>query len=65
MTIRIKSRAGKTLRTVWLPRRSVNRWHVCRYASGLPRGTYRFCVYAVDCGGNHQKRIGSNRLIVR
>jgi hypothetical protein len=31
----------------------------------LPRGTYRWYVYATDLAGNKQVRVGSNRLIVR
>jgi len=32
---------------------------------GLPRGTYRWYVYATDLAGNRQVKAGSNRLIVR
>jgi hypothetical protein len=31
----------------------------------LPRGTYRWYIYATDLAGNKQVRVGSNRLIVR
>ena len=65
VTIKIKTLAGKTVKVIRLPRRSVNHWHLCRYTCVLPKGKYRFCVFAIDSGGNRQKRIASNRLIVR
>ena len=65
VTIKIKTLAGKTVKVIRLAGRSVNQWHTYRYTCGLPKGKYRFCVWAVDSGGNRQKRIASNRLTVK
>ena len=65
VTIKIKTLTGKTVRVIRLAGRSVNQWHTYRYTCDLPKGKYRFCVWAVDSGGNRQKRIASNRLTVK
>jgi hypothetical protein len=65
VTVKIKTLAGTTVKVIRLPQRSVNHWHVCHYTCGLPRGKYRFCVFAIDSGGNRQKRIASNKLTVK
>lgn len=65
VTIEVKNRAGKVVGAVRLARSAVNRLHVCRYRCDLPKGRYRYCVFAIDSGGNRQVRIGSNRLTVR
>jgi hypothetical protein len=65
VTIEIKNRAGKVVKAIRIARSAVNRRHICCYACGLPKGRYRFCVFAIDSGGNRQVRIGGNRLTVR
>jgi hypothetical protein len=65
VTIEIKNRAGKVVKAIRIARSAVNRRHICCYACALPKGRYRFCIFAIDSGGNRQVRIGSNRLTVR
>ncbi len=36
-----------------------------KFRCKLPRGTYRFYVYATDPAGNRQVKVASNRLNVR
>jgi hypothetical protein len=65
VTIVVKTRTGKVVKTIRMAHSPVNRLHLCRYTCALPKGTYRFCVYAIDSGGNRQKRIANNVLTVR
>ena len=65
VTIKVRTRGGKLVKTVVLPRRKVNRWLSGRFACDLPRGSYVFSVYAVDLGGNRQTRPAVNTLRVR
>jgi hypothetical protein len=65
-TVVIKSRAGKTLKT--LPAASVTigtqatvSWTRCT----LKRGTYKYAVLAADAAGNVQSKAGGNKLVVR
>ena len=39
--------------------------HIARFVCRLPRGAYRFSVYARDEAGNAQTRVGSNVLTVK
>jgi hypothetical protein len=68
VTIKIKNRAGKVLKTLRYRGKPVNRLLTARFT--VPRtwkaGAYRrFFVYARDQAGNAQRKIGSNRLTVR
>ena len=65
VTIKVKTRAGKTVKVVHLAKRPVNKLRHLHFACNLPKGSYRYFVYAVDCGGNHQRRIGTNTLTVK
>jgi hypothetical protein len=65
-TVVIKSKAGKTLKT--LPAASITigtqatvRWAKC----SLKRGTYKYVVLATDAAGNPQSKAGGNKLVVR
>lgn len=61
----VKTRAGglrKTLRPGW---RGTNAPRVASWRCTLPRGRYRFFVYATDQAGNRQRTLGSARLTVR
>jgi hypothetical protein len=61
----IKTTAGaprKTLRPGW---RGTNALRSASWRCTLPRGTYRFFVYATDQAGNRQRVAGSARLTVR
>jgi hypothetical protein len=66
VVIKIRSRAGKLLRTlpaapVATNAAAVVTWARCR----LSPGTYRYEVKAIDAAGNAQSRIGGNTLTVR
>lgn len=52
----------KTLRLGW---RGTNALRGATWRCTLPRGHYRFFVYATDQAGNRQKQLGSARLTVR
>jgi hypothetical protein len=65
VTIKIKTLGGTTKRTLKLGKRNVNRLQSCRFACSLPKGNYRFCVYATDAAGNTQSAIGKNYLYVK
>lgn len=65
VTIKVKTLTGKIVKVIRLPDRPVNQLRRCYYRCGLPRGRYRFCVFAIDSGGNRQRRIASNLLTVR
>ena len=64
VTLRVHNRAGKLVRTVRLGQRATNRLLGTRIAK-LARGSYHFSVLATDLAGNHQVKVGGNRLIVR
>ena len=65
MTIKIREGDGHTVATLSLGRRTIAALHVARYVCRLPRGAYRFSVYARDEAGNPQTHVGSNVLIVK
>lgn len=60
---------GAGRRTVAIVRGAIvptNKWVNVSYRRvRLPRGTYRWYVYATDLAGHKQVRVGSNRFIVR
>jgi hypothetical protein len=64
VTIRIKTRSGKTVRTVALKNRSANTWLQYRFRCTLAKGTYYFHVSAKDRAGNTQTKVASNTLRV-
>lgn len=65
VTIRIRNRKGRLVKTLRVGRCAVNKVLKVRFRCRLRRGTYRFYVLATDAAGNKQTRIASNRLIVR
>lgn len=65
VTIKVRTRGGKLVKTVVLPRRRVNTWLHGRFLCDLPRGQYRYSVYARDSGGNRETRPAVNTLRVR
>jgi hypothetical protein len=65
VTIRVKTLSGVTRRTMSLGLRWTKRALGVRYRCRLPRGTYRYYVYARDQAGNAQRRLGSATLRVR
>lgn len=65
VTIKIRNARGRTVKTLRYKRRPPNRWLKARFRCRLPRGAYRYWVYALDSSGNRQPRPASNRLVVR
>ncbi len=61
----IRTLAGKPRTTLRLGRRGTNALRAASWRCTLPKGVYRFSVYATDQAGNRQARAGSARLIVR
>ena len=66
VTIKIKNGAGVVVRTLGpYKKQAVNTRNGATATCNLPRGLYRFYVYAKDAAGNAQKLpVGSNRLRV-
>ena len=64
-TVRIRTLRGKTVGTLPLGRVKVNRALTALWRCTLPRGRYRFFIYAKDAAGNAQSKAGSNVLTVR
>ena len=60
----VRTLAGRAVKTIPLGRRAPGPQHGIRFVCRLPRGTYRFSVYARDEAGNPQMRVGSNTLTV-
>jgi hypothetical protein len=65
VTIRVKTRAGKTVLTLRPGVKATNRDLTAKAVIKLKRGEYRFQVYARDLAGNTQVKAGSARLRVR
>jgi hypothetical protein len=65
VTIRIRNGRGTTVKTLRPGVTTVNTPHVTAFTCTLPKGTYRFFVYATDAAGNAQRVVGSSRLTVR
>ncbi len=65
VTIRIRTASGRLVKKAVLSRRPVNRGLRYRFECALPKGTYRFSVYATDGAGNVQTAAARNLLVVR
>jgi hypothetical protein len=65
VTIKVKNRAGAVVKKRVLKSQRVNADHSCRFRCTLPKGKYRFYVYAKDTAGNTQTEVANNRLVVR
>jgi hypothetical protein len=63
--IKVKSRAGKVVKTIKAGGATVNKTLYAKFGCKLARGTYTFSVYATDMAGNAQAKIGSNKLTVK
>ena len=64
VTIYIKNLSGKTVQTLKLGSRTINRLSSYRFRCTLAKKTYRFCIYAVDSAGNKQNHVATNKLVV-
>jgi hypothetical protein len=63
-TVRIRDARGRVVKSRvfdWVTSGVEQTW---RFRCTLPRGTYRFSVYAVDVAGNHQGNVAHNTLTV-
>jgi len=58
VSIRIKRRDGSVVKRIYLGKRAVGTAFRARFTCWLPRGTYRYVVYARDAAGNPQVRAG-------
>ena len=65
VTITIRTLTGRTVKTYSLGPRATGAQLAARFVCRLPRGTYRFFVYARDQAGNPQTRLGWNTLTVK
>ena len=65
VTIKVKKSGGRTVKTLSLGTQPLGRTLAATFRCTLPKGTYRFSVYAVDRAGNKQSRVGTNTLVVR
>ena len=65
VTIRIKNRAGRTVKTLHASLQTVNSDRTVRFKCTLKVGRYRFWIYAIDSAGNPQATIGRGYLRVK
>lgn len=65
VTIRVKTRSGRTVKTYRLGLVLINRTATKTIRLNLSRGTYRYYIYATDRAGNTQNNIARNYLVVK
>ena len=65
VTIRVRNAKGQIVRKATLRDVTPDKSHGYGFVCRLPRGTYRFFVYATDAAGNTQTKVPSNRLVVK
>jgi len=65
VTIRVRSAAGRVVRTIVARGVTLDTSLVTRFTCRLAAGRYRFSVAAVDAAGNMQSTMGANTLTVR
>jgi len=64
VTIKIKTLSGSIVKRLYPGTKKVNVRLDYRWRCTIPRGTYRFYVYATDAAGNTQSYVGRNSLVV-
>ena len=64
VTMKIKTLSGSVVKRLNLGTKKVNVLLGYRWRATIPRGTYRFYVYATDAAGNTQSYVGRNTLVV-
>ena len=64
VTITVKTKAGKAVKTWKLGLRPANVALSCKYKISLKKGAYRWYVYATDAAGNKQSKVGWSKLKV-
>lgn len=65
VTIKVQTSRGRTVKSLALGPRATNRSLSTRFVCALPRGSYRYCVYAKDLAGNAQSSLGRASFTVR
>jgi hypothetical protein len=65
VTVRIVDSHDKLAKKIVLAAVKVDTYQNYIFTCWLPRGTYRFLVYATDAAGNRQTHVAANRLVVR
>jgi C1A family cysteine protease len=65
VTIKVKTLTGHVVKTYLLGTKNVDVTLSLRMLCALPRGTYRYWVYAKDSAGNAQSSAGYNKLVVK
>jgi len=65
VTVVIRTKAGKIVKTLRAGATSVNTPQTLRYKVKLKKGTYVFTVTATDAAGNASTVNGSNKLVVK
>jgi hypothetical protein len=65
VSISIKNRRGKTVKTIDAGVKSVNADRTSKFRCTLAKGAYKYYVYATDAAGNKQSKAGYGRLTVK
>jgi lysophospholipase L1-like esterase len=65
VTVVVKDKAGAAVLTLSCGTRRVDTAQKATFRCLLPKGVYRYFVYATDAAGNRQSRVGSASLKVR
>jgi len=65
VTIKIKSKAGKVVKTIKLANRPVGPVLTAKFTVKLKKGAYKLFVYATDKAGNTQANVATNKLTVK
>jgi hypothetical protein len=65
VVIKVKNAGGKVVQTANVGVQKVDMKQTAVLRVAVPRGAYRFCVYATDTAGNRQSSVGSANLLVK
>jgi len=65
VVIKVGNAGGKVVQTADVGVKQVNTGQTAAVKFTVPRGTYRFFVYATDTAGNRQSTVGSATLLVK
>ena len=63
--LRIRNRKGRTVKIINAGVQDVNTALTAKFRCRLPKGVYRYTVFATDASGNKQSKSGSAKLTVR
>jgi len=65
VVVRVTTPDGRAVKTLVRRRQAIDKSLSVSFVCWLPKGTYRYTVYARDAAGNPQRIAGSARLMVR